>query len=111
MGDERQQFASLVKAIDPVFKRGDLDSFLPQLDRLIALGPQRVDLWRKKSHYLVSLALRSLRRDDVTSAESFLDLADRVVPLESLSPYFVRERDEMRRRVQEAEERSRASRA
>jgi hypothetical protein len=111
MEDERQRFATLVKAIDPLFKRGDLERFRPQLDRLMAVGPEQIDLWRKKSHYLVSLALRSMRRDDLTSAESFLDLADRTVPPESLSPYFVRERDEMRRRVREAEERSHASRA
>ncbi len=101
--DARATFASVVKAIDPLFKRGELERFWVALRELIALAPDRDDLWRKKSHYLVSVALRSLRRGDLDSARKFLDFADVRIPESPLTPYFRRERQEMKGRLLEAE--------
>jgi hypothetical protein len=101
--DARATFASVVKTIDPMFKRGELESFWAALRELIALAPDREDLWRKKSHYLVSVALRSMKRGDLESAKKFLDFADLRIPEVPLTSYFRREREEMRRRLQESE--------
>jgi hypothetical protein len=101
--DPRAQFASVVKRIDPLFKRGELEPFWAALRELISLAPDHDDLWRKKSHYLVSVALRSIKRRDLASARTFLDFADLRIPDGPLTPYFRREREEMRRRLQEAE--------
>ena len=80
MPDEiREGFVARVKAIDPVFKRGDLEEFWPMLIELIAVAPDRRDLSQKKSHYLASLAMRSLGRGDPRSALAFLDYADRSI--------------------------------
>ncbi|HYT16968.1 MAG TPA: hypothetical protein VEO18_01830, partial [Thermoplasmata archaeon] len=80
MSDEvREGFVARVKAIDPVFKGGDLERFWPMLRELIGMAPDRRDLSQKKSHYLASLAVRSLGRDDPRSALAFLDYADRTI--------------------------------
>ncbi len=105
--DSRETFAAKVKEIDPMFKRGELEAFWLRLPALVRLAPNRPDVSRKKSHYLVSLAWRSLLRGDPGSARRFLDYADRHVDPAHLSPYFVRERAEYRRRVDAAEAESR----
>lgn len=101
--DPRKAFAERVRAIDPLFKRGDLSDFWPALRDLIAMAPARVDLSRKKSHYLASLAWRSILRRDFPSAHRFLAYADQHVDPSHLSPYFLRERAEFWRRLREAE--------
>lgn len=88
-----------MKAIDPIFRKGDLNVFWPALRALVAMAPERADLSRKKSHYLVSLAARSLRRDDPEAAAEFLDYADRKVNRDHLTAYFVEERRKWRGRV------------
>jgi hypothetical protein len=90
--DARRAFVERVKAIDPIFKRGDLQSFWPALEELVALAPERVDVSRKKSHYLASLAARSLARDDPASALEFLDLADATVEASHMTPFLLEER-------------------
>src|SRR2546428_8160298 len=72
----REAFVARVKAIDPVFKRGDLERFWRMLPELVAMAPERPALSQKKSHYLPSLPLRSLDRDDPRSAHAFLAYAD-----------------------------------
>src|SRR5207237_5573007 len=71
----REAFVARVKAIDPVFKRGDLERFWPMLRELIGMAADRRDLSQKKSHYLARLAVRSLGRDDPRSTLAFLDYA------------------------------------
>ena len=97
--DAREAFVEQVKRIDPIFKRGDLQSFWPELEALLTLAPARVDVSRKKSHYLASLAARSLARDDPASAVAFLDLADRPVEDSHLTPYLLDERAAFRRQA------------
>lgn len=83
-----------------MFKRGDLEIFWPRLRVLIRIAPQRPDLSRKKSHYLVSLAARSLRRGDPQAAAKFLDYADERVDPAHLTAYFVEERRRWREQVE-----------
>lgn len=90
--DARQAFVNEVKRIDPLFRRGDLKAFWPALRRLVAQADDRVDVSRKKSHYLASLAARSLARDDSRSALAFLDLADRALDPVHLTPFLLEER-------------------
>lgn len=97
--DARQAFVERVKQIDPVFKRGDLESFWPALEDLVAMAPERVDVSRKKSHYLASLAARSLARNDAASALAFLDLADRTVEASHMTPFLLDERAAFRRQA------------
>lgn len=97
--DAREAFVERVKLIDPMFKRGELRSFWPAVKELAAMAPDRVDVSRKKSHYLASLAARSLARDDPASALAFLDLADEAVEPSHLTQYLVDEREEFRRRA------------
>lgn len=94
--DAREAFVDRVKRIDPIFKRGDLEAFWPALEELVALAPDRVDVSRKKSHYLASLAARSLARGDIESAVAFLDLADRAVDGAHLTEYLLKERARFR---------------
>lgn len=98
--DVRRAFVERVKAIDPVFKRGDLEAFWPALHELITMAPERVDLSRKKSHYLASLAARSLARDDPASALAFLDLADRTLDPSHLTAFLLEERTDFRRQAE-----------
>lgn len=100
--DPREAFVERVKAIDPVFKRGDLRRFWPELRALVAMAPDRADLSRKKSHYLASLAARSLLRSEPREAEKFLDYADRWVNPNHLTPYFIEERRTWRHRADAA---------
>ena len=100
--DPRGAFTERVKTIDPIFKRGDLRAFWPALRGLVRMAPDRADLSRKKSHYLVSLAARSLRRGDARTAAEFLDYADARVNPEHLTPYFVEERRRWRQQVEES---------
>ncbi len=100
--DVREQFTAWVKAIDPIFKRGDLETFWPTLRALLAMGPDRRDLSQKKSHYLASLAARSLARDDPDAALAFLECADRTVDPDHLTPFLFKERAEFRREAEEA---------
>jgi len=95
----REAFVARVKAIDPVFKRGDLEPFWGMLRELVAMAPERRDLSQKKSHYLASLAVRSLGRDDPRSALAFLDYADRSIDPSHLTPFLVGERVDFRRQV------------
>jgi hypothetical protein len=97
--DARQAFVERVKQIDPVFKRGDLPSFWPALIELVAMAPERADVSRKKSHYLASLAARSLARNDPASALAFLDLADRTVDASHMTPFLIEERTAFRRQA------------
>ncbi len=100
--DERQEFVDRVKAIDPVFRRGDLDAFWPSLRELIAFAPRRADLSKKKSHYLASLAARSLARGDPNSALEFLAYAERTLDASHLTPFLLEERADYRLQAQEA---------
>src|SRR2546427_6867543 len=93
----REAFVARVKAIDPVFKRGDLDQFWPMLRELMGMASIRRDLSQKKSHYLASLAVRSLGRDDPRSALAFLDFADRSIDRSHLTPFLLGERADFRR--------------
>ncbi|HYM38835.1 MAG TPA: hypothetical protein VEY12_01645 [Thermoplasmata archaeon] len=94
--DVRKAFTERVKEIDPIFKAGDLDRFWPALRELVALAPERRDLSMKKSHYLASLAARSLIREDSKTALEFLELADREIDPEHLTPFLRREREDFR---------------
>jgi hypothetical protein len=100
--DARDEFVERVKAIDPIFKRGDLDAFWPMLHALMSIAPDRVDLAKKKSHYLASLAVRSLARDEASAALEFLDYADRILDPQVLSRFLLEERRDVRQRVVEA---------
>ncbi len=101
MRDEaRETFVARVKAIDPVFKRGDLNQFWRMLPELLAMAPERRDLSQKKSHYLASLAARSLARDDPHAALAFLDYADRRVDRDHLTPFLLGERADFRRQAE-----------
>lgn len=104
--DVREEFVDRVKAIDPVFKRGDLKAFWPPLRVLIAMAPDRADLSRKKSHYLTSLAARSLARGDPGAALEFLDYADRTLDSSHLTAFLMNERSEFRREAEKALDRS-----
>jgi hypothetical protein len=97
--DIREEFVDRVKSIDPVFKQDDLDAFWPLLDDLMAMAPDRADLSQKKSHYLASLAARSLARDDPRSALRFLDLADRILDPLHLTEFLLTERAEFRQQA------------
>jgi len=94
--DVRKAFTERVKEIDPIFKAGDLERFWPALRELVAMAPGRRDLSLKKSHYLASLAARSLIRDDPGTALEFLEFADRAVRREHLTPFLLREREDFR---------------
>jgi len=96
----REAFVARVRAIDPVFKRGDLDRFWRTLRELVAMAPERRDLSQKKSHYLASLAVRSIARDDPQSAVAFLDLADRTIDRNHLTPFLLGERVDFRRQAE-----------
>ncbi len=100
--DPRTEFVERVKTIDPFFRNGDLRAFWPALHALVALAPERRDLSRKKSHYLVSLAARSLELGDMGEAQRFLDYADRHVDPGHLTQYFREERVRWRALVDEA---------
>jgi len=96
----RETFVARVKAIDPVFKQGDLAQFWMMLRELVAMAPERRDLSQKKSHYLASLAVRSLGRDDPRSALAFLDYADRSIDKNHLTPFLLDERVDFRRQAE-----------
>lgn len=99
--DVRQEFVALVKAIDPSFRRGDLKTFWPTLRALMAMAPDRRDLSKKKSHYLASLAARSLARGDPDTALEFLDYADRILDSNHLTAFLLRERSDFRRQAEQ----------
>lgn len=96
----RERFVARVKAIDPIFKQGDLEQFWPMLRELVATAPERRDLSQKKSHYLASLAVRSLGRDDPRSALAFLDYADRSIAASHLTAFLLGERADFRRQAE-----------
>ncbi len=100
--DAREEFVERVKAVDPIFKRGDLDAFWPMLHALMSMAPDRADLAKKKSHYLASLAVRSLARSEVAAALEFLDYADRILNPLALSRFLIEERRDIRQRAEEA---------
>jgi len=100
--DPRRAFTERVKEIDPIFKEGDLERFWPALRELVAMAPDRRDLSLKKSHYLASLAARSLVREDPRSALEFLEFADRELNPEHLTPFLRREREDFRAQAQMA---------
>lgn len=100
--DARQEFVDRVKEIDPIFRRGNLGEFWPALRALIALAPGRVDLSKKKSHYLASLAARSLARGQPEAALEFLDYADRTLKPKHLTPFLVEERKDFREMAERA---------
>ena len=100
--DLRRDFTERVKAIDPLFKAGDLEAFWPALRELVAMAPERRDLALKKSHYLASLAARSLIRDDPMAALAFLAYADREINPDHMTPFLRREREEFRARAAQA---------
>ena len=99
--DVREEFVERVKAIDPVFKQGELAAFWPMLHALMSIGPDRADLSKKKSHYLASLAVRSLARDETEAALEFLDYADRILDPKTLSRFLLEERRDIRRTAEE----------
>ncbi len=98
--DLRRAFTERVKEIDPIFKAGDLDRFWPVLRELVAMAPNRRDLSLKKSHYLASLAARSLVREDPRTALAFLELADRCIDDAHLTPFLRREREDFRQQAE-----------
>ncbi len=98
--DARKAFTERVREIDPIFKAGDLDRFWPALRELVAMAPGRRDLSWKKSHYLASLAARSLVREDAEAALEFLEFADREIDSDHLTPYLRREREDFRAQAQ-----------
>ncbi len=98
--DVRRAFTERVKEIDPILKAGDLESFWPALRDLVAMAPERRDLSLKKSHYLASLAARSLVRDDPKTALAFLELADAEINGEHLTPFLRREREDFRQQAE-----------
>ncbi len=98
--DLRRAFTERVKEIDPIFKAGDLERFWPALLRLVAMAPDRRDLSLKKSHYLASLAARSLIREDPRTALAFLELADREIRDDHLTPFLRRERTDFREQAE-----------
>lgn len=100
--DARQQFVDRVKEIDPIFRRGDLAGFWPALRALIGLAPDRADLSKKKSHYLASLAARSLARGQPDAALEFLDYADRTVEPNHLTRFLLEERKDFREMAEQA---------
>ena len=93
---EREAFVERVKAIDLVFKAGDVEGTLRLLPSLMAMGPEREILSKKKSHYVASLAVRSLRKSDPGSAIRFLDFADAHIRGEHLIPLLRNERAKFR---------------
>ncbi len=97
--DLRRAFTDRVKEIDPIFKAGDLEAFWPALRELVATAPERRDLSLKKSHYLASLAARSLARDEPATALAFLELADRTIDDDHLTPFLRREREDFRQQA------------
>lgn len=99
--DSREEFVERVKVIDRIFKRGDLDAFWPRLRELMSLAPDRADVSKKKSHYVASLAARSLARDDPEAALEFLEFAERI-DSSHLTPFLLRERSEFQLQAQEA---------
>ena len=99
---EREAFVRRVKAIDPLFKSGNIEETLRLLPELLSMGPGRRDLSQKKSHYLASLALRSLSRGDPASALRFLDLADIHVRDDHLTAFLRNERAEFREEAERA---------
>ncbi len=94
--DHRRAFTDRVKEIDPLFKAGDLEAFWPALRELVAMAPERRDLSLKKSHFLASLAARSLARDEPATALEFLELADRTFDDDHLTPFLRLERENFR---------------
>lgn len=94
--DPREAFTERVKEIDPIFKAGDLERFWPALRDLVAMSPGRRDLALKKSHYLASLAARSLIREDPKTALAFLEFADASIDSDQLTPFLRREREDFR---------------
>lgn len=98
--DMRRAFTERVKEIDPIFKSGDLDAFWLALRDLMRMAPERRDLSLKKSHYLASLAARSLVREDPRSALAFLELADREINDAHLTPFLRRERADFREQAE-----------
>ncbi len=94
--DLRRAFTDRVKEIDPIFKVGDLEAFWPALRELVSMTPERRDLSLKKSHYLASLAARSLARDEPATALAFLEFADRAIDNDHLTPFLRRERETFR---------------
>ena len=99
---EREEFVRRVKTIDPFFKSGDVEGTLRRLPELMRIGPERRDLSMKKSHYLASLAARSIERGDPASALRFLDFADSNVRVDHLTPFLREERREFRERAERA---------
>ncbi len=98
--DLRRAFTERVKEIDPIFKAGDLETFWPALRDLVAMAPERRDLSVKKSHYLASLAARSLVRDDPRTALALLEFADAEIKGEHLTPFLRREREDFRQQAE-----------
>jgi hypothetical protein len=99
---EREAFVQKVRAIDPVFTAGDVEGTLRLLPALMAMGPERRDLSLKKSHYLASLARRSLLRGDPASAVRFLDFADAHVRDDHLTDFLRGERSDFREQAEQA---------
>jgi len=94
---EREAFVERVKAIDRLFKAGDVEGTLRLLPTLMAMGPERPILSQKKSHYVGSLALRCLRKGDSKSAIRFLDFADANIRDDHLIPLLRDERARFRK--------------
>src|SRR5438132_11517609 len=65
------------------------------LRELIGTAPDRRDLSQKKSHYLASLAVRFLGRDDPRTALAFLDYADRSIDRSHLTSFLLGERADL----------------
>ncbi|HEY5538566.1 MAG TPA: hypothetical protein VIL58_03380 [Thermoplasmata archaeon] len=77
-------------------------AFWTALLELVAIAPERRDVSQKKSHYLASLAARSLSRGDPQAALDFLDLAARSVESSHLTEFLIQERDVFRREAERA---------
>lgn len=97
---EREAFVRRVRTVDDTFKAGDLEATLRGLESLLEMGPERRDLSQKKSHYLASLAVRSLLRGDPASAIRFLDIADDRVRDDHLTEFLRGERRDFREQAE-----------
>jgi hypothetical protein len=98
--DPRKVSTERVKQIDPIFKAGNLEAFWPALRELIEMAPHRRDLSMKKSHYLTSLAARSLVQDDPKAELEFPELTDREIDHGHLTPYLLKEREDSRQQAE-----------
>lgn len=103
MTDEvMEQFKEIVREIDRVSKRGDHRQTLAMLPQLLAVESGDALYSKKKSHFLAALAFRALQGGEAATAIEFLELADRGIPDEHMTPFLRGERANIRKASTEA---------